>query len=53
MLNQVNGDYICMGKSVDCQNQKLVPGNSKAKWGLDILFKKHFILLNKHDQISS
>ena len=41
MLNQVNTDYIGIGKSVDCENQKLVPGNSKAKWGLDILFKKN------------
>ena len=29
-----------MGKSVDCDNKNLVPGNAKAKWGLDVLYKK-------------
>ena len=41
MLNQIDNDYIGIGKSVDCQNQTIVPGNAKAKWGLDILFKKY------------
>ena len=40
MLNQVNKAYIGMGKSVDCDNKNLVPGNAKAKWGLDVLYKK-------------
>ena len=29
-----------LGKSVDCENPILNTGTSKAKWGLDVLFKK-------------
>ena len=42
MLSQVDNNYIGIGKSVDCDNQQLVEGNRKAKWGLDILLKKNF-----------
>ena len=40
MLNQVDKEYFGIGKSVDCNEKSLVEGNTKAKWGLDILFKK-------------
>ena len=50
MLNQVNADYIGLGKSVDCESQKLVTGNSKAKWGLDILFRKDLNSSISHPQ---
>ena len=40
MLNQVDKEYFGIGKSVDCNEKSLVKGNTKAKWGLDILFKK-------------
>ena len=40
MLNQVDNDHFGLGKSVDCNNKSLVEGNTKAKWGLDFLFKK-------------
>ena len=40
MLNQIDNEYFGIGKSVDCNSKNLVDGNAKAKWGLDILFKK-------------
>ena len=39
-LSQINSNYIGVGKSVDCENPALRDGTSKAKWGLDILFKQ-------------
>ena len=40
MLNQVDNDYFGLGKSVDCNEKLLIDGNAKAKWGLDVLYKK-------------
>ena len=39
-LSEVDNKYGGMGISVDCENPVFISGTEKAKWGLDILFKK-------------
>ena len=38
-LDQINSNYIGLGKSVDCNEPAYLAGKMKAKWGLILYFK--------------
>ena len=53
-LSEINNKYIGLGKSVDFDNPALRQGTTKAKWGLDTLFKKeHNSCTNELDEFSN